>query len=104
MIVDDLNLFGGAIAPDETNPPLVVDSDRVLSLAVALKRFEPIAWRLTQIVQCADAIEQQQLTTSLAFNGAKTRHVLIRKQARRYCVPERADHCRSLFCLTEYRK
>ena len=88
MIVDDVNLFSAALAPYEANPPLIVDSDRVLSLAVALKRFEPIAWRLTQIVQCADAIEQQQLTTSLPFNGAKTRHVLIRKQARRRCVPE----------------
>jgi hypothetical protein len=104
MIVDDLNLFGGAIAPDETNPPLIVDSDRVLSLAVALKRFEPIARRLTQIVQCAAAIEQQQLSTGLPLNGAKTGHVLIRKQARRRCVPERADLSHSLFCLTEYRK
>ena len=57
MIVDDLNLFSAAFAPYEANPLLIVDSDRVLSLAVALKCFESIARRLTQIVQCADAIE-----------------------------------------------
>jgi hypothetical protein len=88
MIVDDLNLLSATITPYEANPPLIVDADRVLSLAIALKRFEPIARRLTQIVQCADAIEQQQLATGLPLDGTKTGQVLIRKQARRRCVPE----------------
>jgi hypothetical protein len=104
MIVDDLNLLSAAIAPYEANPPLIVDSDRVLASAVALERFEPIARRLTQIIQCADAIQQQQLATGLPLNGTKTGHVLIRKQARRRRVPERTDHCCNLFYLTEYRK
>jgi hypothetical protein len=88
MIVDNLNLLSATVTPCEANPPLIIDSDRVLSLAVTLKRFEPIAWRLTQIVQCADAIKQQQLTTSLPFEGTKTWHIFIREQARRRCVPE----------------
>jgi hypothetical protein len=104
MIVDDFDLFSAAIAPYEANPPLIVDSDRVLPLSIALERFEPVARRLTQIVQCADAVEQQQLAPGLPLNGAKTGHVVIRKQARRRCVPERADHRRNLFCLAEYRK
>jgi hypothetical protein len=88
MIVYDLNLFSAVIAPHKADAPLIVDSDRVLPQAIALKRFEPIAWRLTQIVQRTDAIEQQQFATGLPFNCAKTGHILIRKQARRRCVPE----------------
>jgi hypothetical protein len=45
MVIDDLNLgrprrpFG----PLEANPPLVIDTDAVLALAIALERFEAVA-------------------------------------------------------------
>jgi hypothetical protein len=45
MVIDDLNIdrprrpFG----PLEAHPPLVIDTDAVLTLAGALKRFESIA-------------------------------------------------------------
>jgi hypothetical protein len=36
MVVGEFNLFGSAIAPDEAHSKLIVDPDRMLSLAVAL--------------------------------------------------------------------
>ena len=88
MVVDNLNLFGAAVAPYEAYPPLVVDPDRVLSLTVALECLEPIARRLTQIIQRTGVVEQQQLTTRLPFDGTKSRYILVRQQALRRCVPE----------------
>ena len=104
MVVDDLNKFSAAVAPYEANPPLVVDSDRMLSLTIAPKRFEPVTRRLPQIVECTGSVENQQLAARLPFDGAKARYILVREQARCCGVPERPDHGRNLFCFTEYRK
>lgn len=43
MVVHDLDLVSIARSPDETDPPLVVDTDAVLTLAVPLECFKPIA-------------------------------------------------------------
>jgi hypothetical protein len=43
MIVDNFYLLRVAITPYKTNPPLVVDPDRVLTLPVAVKRVQLIA-------------------------------------------------------------
>lgn len=64
----------------------------MLSLAVALKRFEPVAWRLTQIIQRAGTIQQHKLAARLPLDGTEARYVLVREQARRRRVPEGADH------------
>jgi len=43
MIIDDFNELGAAIAPLETDTPLIVDPDAVLTATIALQRFQPIA-------------------------------------------------------------
>jgi hypothetical protein len=34
MVVDDLNILGIAVSPRETNSPLIVDPDAVLTCAI----------------------------------------------------------------------
>ncbi len=101
MVADDLNLFRAAVAPYETNPPLVIDADRMLPSTVAFERLKPIARWLTQIVQRAGIIEQQQLTACLSLYGTKARRVFVRQQARRGRVPERANHINMVFRIRE---
>jgi hypothetical protein len=50
MIIDDFHVkrSWGAFRPFKTNPPLIVDTDAVLSLAIPLEPFKPVAGR----VQC----------------------------------------------------
>ena len=43
--------------PLEANPELVVDPDRMLSLAVAAKRFKPVAGRQPKVAQIDGGIE-----------------------------------------------
>jgi len=50
MIVHELDVVGVSVAPDETDPPLVVDPDRMLSAPVASKRFQAVAGRDAQVV------------------------------------------------------
>jgi hypothetical protein len=101
MIIDDFNLLGSPVAPHKTNPPLVVDANRVLTLTVTLEGLQPIAGWLPQIIQRAGAIEEQELATSLPLYGAKAWCIFVREQARRRCVPERTNHADNLFCLGE---
>jgi hypothetical protein len=51
MIVDDLNVPGFAVAPHKTDPPLIVNANAALTLAVAVQSLQTIAGRHTQIVE-----------------------------------------------------
>jgi hypothetical protein len=42
MVFDNFNLEGVSIPPLETNPPLVVDADAILTFPVARELFEPV--------------------------------------------------------------
>src|SRR6478609_933575 len=54
VIVDDLDLVGMAISPDEADPPLVIDADRVRADVVSSQRFDPIGWRHPHAVRGAE--------------------------------------------------
>jgi len=45
MIIHDFNELGTAIVPLETDAPLIIDPDAVLTATIALQRFQPIARR-----------------------------------------------------------
>jgi hypothetical protein len=51
MVIDNLNVPGVSIGPFETDSPLAVDSNAVLSQAVALQRFQPITADGRQILK-----------------------------------------------------
>jgi hypothetical protein len=42
VIVDNFNVTG-AVIPNKTNSPLIVDADAVLSLSIALQSLKPVA-------------------------------------------------------------
>jgi hypothetical protein len=45
MIANNLNVVSIAASPAKTAAPEVVDADVVLTPAIALKRFQAVAWR-----------------------------------------------------------
>jgi len=45
MVVDDLDVKCTCAFPAKADPPLIVDTDAVLPLALALQRFEPVTRR-----------------------------------------------------------
>ena len=68
MIVDDLNVPGFAVAPHKTDPPLIVNADAALTLAVAVQNLQTIAGRHTQIVELFRRVDRKQLRTSAPLN------------------------------------
>src|SRR5437016_13296847 len=61
VIVDDLDIFRAGVRPPEYDPPLVVDSYRMLASQVAFKRLQPVSWWHRQIVQNDGIVYLDQL-------------------------------------------
>lgn len=61
MIVDELDLFGACVGPDEADAPAVVYTDRMLPGPIAEQRLEPAARRNAQVVEPSRGIEHFQL-------------------------------------------
>jgi len=57
MIVSDLDVVSVAFSPPKAHPPLIVDPDAVLSLAILRELLEPVAWRNPQILERLRGIE-----------------------------------------------
>ena len=51
MIIHYFNISNTFRTPDETDPKLIIDANRVLSIPVAMQCFKPVAWRNTEIRQ-----------------------------------------------------
>lgn len=80
MVVDDFYVIAVAIAPDKTDAPLIIDSDRVLPFPVSSKRFQLIPRRRSQNPQFRSCVELEQLPQRDALDGAKTLAVMILKE------------------------
>jgi hypothetical protein len=48
------------VSPNETNPPLIVDADRMLPLPLAAQRLQPIAGWHAEIVKALCVVDDTQ--------------------------------------------
>jgi hypothetical protein len=94
MIIDDLDIdgTGGTFRPFEANPPLVIDADAVLALAVALERFEPIAGQSGKVFQTRRGFEPVESDFGLSPKAGKLPNVLTIGKTLGFSVPVIDDH------------
>jgi hypothetical protein len=94
MVIDNFNFVCVTFAPAKANPPLVVDSDAVLSVAIAFEFFETIAWRHAKIVQRFGGIKQGKLPEGgpVKFSGESLDFFALKEQFR-VLIGESPDHC-----------
>lgn len=59
MVIGDLDLDCITLPPHEADTPLLVDSNGVLTEAVARELFQPIAWWNAQIVEAHSRIDEK---------------------------------------------
>jgi predicted nucleic acid-binding protein len=64
VVINDLNLNGVTILPNEADSPLIVDSNAVFSSTVALQLLEPIRWRNPKRIQIASRSKNFELSRS----------------------------------------
>jgi hypothetical protein len=51
VIIDNLDLESVSVLPPEADPPLVVDSDAVLTRTIASQGFQPVPWYRSKVPQ-----------------------------------------------------
>lgn len=68
MVIDDFDLVRMVVFPNEANSPLVVDTDRMLPVPVALQRFKPVAGRHAEIVESLGNVQQTQFAKRGVLN------------------------------------
>jgi hypothetical protein len=61
MVVDDFHVVGVAISPLEADAILIIDSDAVLTFALAVQSLQPVSGRYTQIIQRHGGMQQEEL-------------------------------------------
>ena len=95
MVVDELDLVGMAVDPLETDAPLIVHANAVLSGAIAAELFQLIATRDTEVGQPQRGVDVSQLAQ---HHAAKVRRVvpyrLTTPQALGIAIGEAPDHSR----------
>ena len=62
MVVHYFYLVSVCTYPAEANPPLVIDTDTVLSFTVGLQGLQMVALRSAQIAQMPSLVQKQQFT------------------------------------------
>ena len=97
MVIHDFNLLRVATAPDEANPPLIIDADAVLAGTVAFEGFQPVAWRRKQITQCPRPVQVFELAPGGVLNVRRQlAGAFAPKDALRFAAREGGYHIRML--------
>jgi hypothetical protein len=93
MVISHFDVGWSFGRPSEANPELVVDPDRILSLAVPLERFQSVAWWQPQVAQINSGIEIAKLAPrDLDQIGRKALRALAVEYGFRGAIPEAFDH------------
>jgi hypothetical protein len=94
MVVGYFNVFGavGAFRPFKTNAPLLVDTDAVLPLAIAAKRFKVVAGKGGKILQGCCRLENAKAPFGLMAKGVELRDAFPFCKQSRSLVPVAPYH------------
>jgi hypothetical protein len=97
VIVDDLDSIRIAVPPFETDSPLVVDPNAVLSGTPSREPFQPITRRHTKILERLGGIEHHELSQDDPLQTLrKSTSPLPLEDLSRFGAPEALDHGRSI--------
>ena len=99
MVIYNLDVVGISITPHEADAPLIVDANAVLSLSVALERFQMITRRGREVAQFCGNIQLPKLSLRHPFELSKPLDVVPCMQL--LCLPrtEGLDHDQNYITL-----
>src|SRR5699024_4646695 len=97
VVVNDLHLLWSGVGPHEADPPLVVDSDAVLTGPIALERFESVTGWDTQVIKKFGRSHLAKLAQRDPMDPRIDRpHALTTPQPFGLLAPERSGHATSI--------
>ena len=80
MIIDDFHVITMPGAPNEADPPLLVDADGMLPLAIPAQRLELVTGRRSQDTQFGRGMQLQQLAQRHPLKGTEAPGMLVLKE------------------------
>jgi len=93
VIVDDLNVLCVAIAPDETDSPLIINPDAVLPPSVSGEGFQSVSRWNAEIFKLYTAVQHPQFPQGCLLNiGRQPSRILAMEDRLRFPTPETFDH------------
>src|SRR3546814_11433369 len=96
-------MVGASTRPYETDSPLIVDADAVLSCPITFERFQAIARRHRKVLESACVVEEAQLPQRNSLNLRRQPSTPLRSDRRRVgneCVRT----CRSRWSPIPYKQ
>lgn len=103
MIINDLDLVSVSINPPETDSPLIVDANAVLSGAISFQTFEAVAVRKSQVLKPSGTCKQFKLSAGDSFDRHETTDKFVICQPLSVARTEGSNHAkRNLSCFPEY--
>ena len=103
MIIHDLNIVCITLRPGKADPPLIIDTDTVLSPPITLQCLEPISRWDPQITERKGAVENQQLPSRNPFYATEPQDVLVEKQPFRFFRAKGTNHRQSVYSASRHR-
>lgn len=103
MIIHDLNIVCITLRPGKADPPLIIDTNTVLSPPITLQCLEPISRWDPQITERKGALENQQLPSSNSFYGTEPQDVLVEEQPFRFFRAKGTDHREAVYSASRHR-
>ena len=68
VVINNFNLHDAALRPFKAKPPLVIDTNAMLTFSIFLQGFKFVLWRDFQIIQITCPIEHGQFAQRNCFN------------------------------------
>ena len=80
MIIDDLDAFGSAFAPEEADTPLIVDPDTMLPLPVTSQSLQTVSWDCRQVLQGSRVVQYPKFPPCRGSNAPESTILLTVKE------------------------
>ena len=104
MVINNLDVVTVAIAPYKANPPLIVNANGVLALAIAAQSLKAISRRCRQHRKFGGGMELQQLPQRHALESPEAPGMLIVKKLPGFLRREALDHSLRVLRVALYVK
>jgi hypothetical protein len=96
VIIDNFNVIWSVLAPDEADPPLIVDPYGVLPIPIALQRVQPVARQTPENPKRLRVIKDLEPPLGLRPEGSKCRNVGSLEKRLSFFVSKGSDHLLTL--------
>jgi len=100
VVVNNLNIESVIVSPDKTDPPLIIDTNTMLTLAISVERLQPVSRRSYEVPQFRRTVDLAEFSPRDKLHGGESLATNAMVKPLRLLTAKRLDHTRILYRLT----